>query len=189
MSYFDIFVFVLIALYTIRGIYRGFINELVIILSVATAFVFAFAYLDFVVKFVNTYISFIPLYVIRILTFIIAFSAIHITLRIVGSLLNKMIKMVFMQPMNRFIGGLLGFFKGSLTLSILILFVSVLPYSNIIFHIVEAEAGESITFEALSLLAPAVYNFLLAIVPGSEVLNDNFMQAIEAVSVVIKNVV
>jgi len=186
MSNFDIFVFILIALYTIRGIYRGFINELVIILSLIIGLVFAFAYLDSVVKFVNGFLSFIPLYMLSILTFVLVFSAIYMALRIIGSLLDKMIKTVLMQPMNRFLGGMFGFFKGMLTLSILIMFIKILPFSQIIFHIVGADPEESITFEALSLLAPAVIKFILFIAPGSGVLNESLMHTLDQLSVFIK---
>ena len=90
--------------------------------------------------------------------------------------MNKFAKVTFLQPVNKIAGGVFAFIKITLILSLLIILIEFVPFSESFFNALGKE--ESISFSFIRNFAPALYTVITAVFPGSESLNTKMMQTI-----------
>ena len=118
----------------------------------------------------------LPEFAARIIIFIVLFLAVNIVIRLISNLLNKFAKVTFLQPVNKIAGGFFAFIKITLILSIVILLIEFVPFSEQFLNVMGKE--ESISFSFIRNFAPAVHTVVTAIFPGSESLQHKMMQTI-----------
>lgn len=178
MNYFDVIIFIILGLFTIRGVFRGLVTELIILISLIMGFVIAFTYLDDARQFILGMFPLLPDSVARIVAFIILFLVINIVLRILGRVLNKFVTFTFLQPINRLAGGVFAFFKVAIIMSLVFVLIDFIPLSKEIEKMIGAD--QSFSYAPLQKLAPAVYSFFLSVFPNHENLQEKFMRTIQS---------
>lgn len=163
MNNFDIILLIFIAYFTIRGIFRGLIKELIIILALVLGYMIAFAlYEQGSIILIKTFNGF-PEAGAKILSFTLIFLAVNVALRLLGTFLEKIIKFAFLQPLNRLGGALFGLLKSLFFLSIIIFIIRLLPYAPQILQ--KAGAGKSVLWPYIIYFSTYVYQILLSIFP------------------------
>lgn len=177
MNSFDFVILILLTIFTIRGIFRGLITELMVLAALIIGFVAATLFLDIAAFLLLEIFPKLPEVAAKIISFVSIFVLVNIAARIAGTMLNKFITVTFLQPVNRIAGGAFAFLKAALILSIIILLIDSVPLlSSYIFHSVGAEG--SIVFKPLKELAPLIYKIFTALIPGHQDIEQKFIDNI-----------
>ena len=155
MNSVDVVILVIILLFTIRGLFRGFILELSTLIGLVIGYLAAITYIGFLSALLQSLIPSAPVSVLNIISFSLIFIGINILLKIAANLTTKTLKFAMLGWLNRLLGGLFGFVKSILILSIAVFLISLIPQSGEMF----ANSGlqESILFPMLKLLGPELY--------------------------------
>lgn len=155
MNSVDVVILVIILLFTIRGLFRGFILELSTLIGLVIGYLAAITYIGFLSALLQSLIPSAPVSVLNIISFSLIFIGINILLKIAANLITKTLKFAMLGWLNRLLGGLFGFVKSILILSIAVFLISLIPQSGEMF----ANSGlqESILFPMLKLLGPELY--------------------------------
>ena len=176
MNYLDFFFIITISIVTIRGVFRGLISELAILIALILGFIITFTFLNDGVRLITGVFPDLPEFAARIIVFIFLFLIVNIVIRLLSNILNKFAKVTFLQPVNKIAGGVFAFIKITLILSLLIILIEFVPFSESFFNALGKE--ESISFSFIRNFAPALYTIITAVFPGSESLNTKMMQTI-----------
>lgn len=176
MNYLDFVLISTIILMTIRGIFRGLISELTVLISVILGFVITITFLSTAVQWLSSFFPELPEFLIRIFVFLVLFLAINLIVRMIGHALNKFAKITFLQPINRIAGGLFAFLKITLLISIILLLIEFIPNAHAFLKSIGKE--ESRFYCWIRDFAPNIYHFLSAFIPGSEQLRESLKQTL-----------
>lgn len=163
MNSFDITLLVIIAVFAVRGVFRGLITELTVLIALITGYVLAFLYLDHGVYILQKYFPALPEFASKIIAFAIIFVLVNIALRMVAKGLNKFASFTFMQSVNKSAGGIFAAAKAILFISIAFLVLEFIPFSTQIKQ--AAGASESSLYDPVRAFAPAVYRTITSIFP------------------------
>jgi membrane protein required for colicin V production len=155
MNSIDVVILIIILLFTIRGLFRGFILELSTLIGLIIGYLAAITYLGLLSALLQSFIPSAPAAVLNIISFSLIFIGINILLRIAANLITRTLKFAMLGWLNRLLGGLFGFVKSILILSIAVFLMSLIPKSEEMF----ANSGlqNSILFPMLRLLGPELY--------------------------------
>lgn len=187
MTQFDIVIFIFLAFFAFRGIFRGLVTELIMLVSLILGFIIAFTYFPQLQNILLKTFPLLPEFAAQILAFILLFLAVNIVLRLIGKALNKFVHFTFLNSINRVAGGLFGFFKAALLVSLFILIIEQTPFTPQIKTAIGAD--KSISYDALKNVAPGVYDFLLAVIPGENRLQQEIIDSIQKVDSTTKKLV
>lgn len=177
MNSFDITLLVIIAVFAIRGIFRGLITELTVLIALIAGYVFGFLYLDYGMLFLQKFFPALPEFAAKIISFAIIFLFVNILLRLLAKGLNKFASFTFMQPVNKSAGGIFAAAKATLFLSIAFLILEFIPFSSQIK--VSIGAQQSGLYEPVRAFAPFVYRTVTAIFPDDLNIQEKFEQTIQ----------
>jgi len=173
MNYFDVILVIVISIITIRGLIRGLITELMILIALILGFFIATFYLADVSGFlVHTFPS-LPEVGARILAFIGLFLAVNISIRLLSRMLNQFAKFTFLQPVNKIAGAAFAFLKVVLILSIIFLIADLIPHSEILLR--QLHIDQSLLFYPIKNVAPGLYSLLIYVLPGHREIYDEFL--------------
>jgi membrane protein required for colicin V production len=128
MNLFDIAILVLLAAFLLKGLLRGLVRELCTLLGLIAGALVAFGFhADLAERMVAAF--HLPQTWCINLAFIILFLAVLLFFGLVGMLLTRYVKLLYVGGLNRVIGGLLGLVQGLLILAVIIYALSsrVLP--------------------------------------------------------------
>ncbi len=174
MNYFDGILIIIIALVTIRGLFRGLITELMTLIALVLGFFIASFYLSDVTSLLLNTFSGLPEFVARILAFIILFLVVNLSIRLLSRLLNQFAKFTFLQPVNKIAGAGFAFTKIVLILSIVFLIVDLVPLSEIL--LAKLNIDQSLLYLPVKKAAPALYNMLIYVFPNHQKIYAEFMK-------------
>ena len=127
MNWFDVAIIAIVLLFAVIGIIRGFIREVLSLLSWILAFWLAFTFADPTSYFLEPYIE------APVLRVIAAFAALFISalllLTVISFLVHKLLAVSGIKGTDRALGGLFGAVKGLVIIAALMLFAheTVLP--------------------------------------------------------------
>jgi len=113
----------------------------------------------------------LPDIVINTVSFILIFVLIIILFRFIAGRIKEFFKWTFLGWVDRGGGFLIGLLKGSLIASLLVLLISIIPFSER----VKAEQEQSYLFLPVRSIAPAVFNIIKKAYPKTE----NFYQEVK----------
>ncbi len=102
-----------------RGLYKGLINELASLLSLALGVLLAYQYSDLLFDFLSNYIDEAGSGT-KLLSYALIFIATSVVVLLIAKALTKLLKLVALGLMNRILGGIFGGLKFLLILLILI---------------------------------------------------------------------
>ena len=152
MNYLDLSLLTVIAFITIRGLFRGLITELMVLV----AMVFGFAIATMLhpvlqVKIIGLYPD-IPLAAAKVGSFVIIFLAVNLFVRLLSKTLNKIATFTFLQPVNKLAGAVFAFTKITLILSVILNGIILFPGSD--YFLQKMGKDESIVYKPVIKFAP-----------------------------------
>ena len=130
MTFVSLAIIVFVFFFVLKGLLKGLIAEVLGMASVVFSIVVSLLYFESFSKIINKFISFIPYYVLPLVSLLVLLAAAYFSCLLVIKLLTKMVDSLSLTWLNRILGGGIGFLKGALFISLIILVLSfVLPKS------------------------------------------------------------
>ncbi len=163
MNSLDVFLLIFIAYFTIRGMFRGLIKELIIVLALLLGYYLAMTFYGPTTKWLINLFPSLPQNGAQILAFALIFIVVNVVLRLFGKFLEKLIKFVFLQPLNRLGGALFGLLKSLFFLSVIVFILRLLPFSAQFLQ--KIGAGKSIIWPYVIYFSTYVFQILAAFIP------------------------
>ncbi len=155
MNTIDVVILIIILLFTIRGLFRGFILELSTLVGLVIGYLAGITYLGLLSGLLQSLMPEAPVSILNIVSFSVIFIGINIVLKIAAGLVTKTLKFAMLGWLNRLLGAVFGLTKSVLILSIVVFLISLIPWSEDL--LARAGAGESILFPILRFLGPELY--------------------------------
>ncbi|RMH61435.1 MAG: CvpA family protein [Calditrichaeota bacterium] len=155
MNYFDVAVLTVVLFFTIRGLFRGLISELMVLVALVFGYAAAMLFHTHLQQKLAPMFPSLPAGALKVVAFILLFIAVNIFFRILGSILNKIATFTFLQPVNKLAGAVFGFTKVALSLSIALYLVQAIPGAHLLLDKIDKK--NSYTYQPLSDFAPTLY--------------------------------
>ena len=163
MGYLDFIIILIVGLFVIKGLLRGFFREILGLVALFVALFFATKYMSNTAVWVDKFFG-IPPGLATPLGFLPLFLAIVLGFLILAIILQKVAQYYLLGWFERLAGGVVGFLKGITIVSLLTLSISVIPFGNSLIP----GRSESKLFEPAKGFAPYMFNLLTEIIPGSK---------------------
>jgi membrane protein required for colicin V production len=158
MNSLDLFILIFASIFFIRGIFRGFVFELITVAGLIIGYLVAITYLHILSSLLISFFPALPIAVSHIISFIVIFIVTNVVLRFVANVLTRTLKFAMLGWLNRLLGGLFGSVKGILILSILVFLISFVPFSTQFIEMIGTD--QSILFPLLKALGPELYEHI-----------------------------
>jgi membrane protein required for colicin V production len=123
VNWVDLIVIVVLGLFGLRGYFRGLFREVFSLAGLACGFMLAVVYGAAVAVLAAAYWSFSPL-VLKGGAFITIFFVVYFSFSLVGWLVHRSVKLLFLQTVNRTGGIAIGMGKGAALIGLAIFFLS-----------------------------------------------------------------
>lgn len=128
MNGLDILFLVILGYTLLRGLYRGFIQEIISIIALLVGFCLANIYYPLLMEYIEK-ISFLAQYS-AIISYVLVFLTVVFFIIILGVVLQKFTKMVMLNWLNRLCGGAFGLVKGTLICSLILFLLTMFLSAN-----------------------------------------------------------
>lgn len=174
MNYLDYIIIAFVAVFTFKGLFRGLIFEVVGFLAVILAFILATKYMSDAAKWVDDFLNVSPT-VATILGFLLIFFAVILIFQVVAHFLHKVVQYSFLGWLEKLAGGMVGFLKGAVAISLIILLISFIPLSE---QLIPGQ-NQSKLFTPTRNFAPKIFNFMMKFIPHSKSFYDEVVESIE----------
>lgn len=168
MNYIDLAILLIIAFMTIRGLFRGLITELMILVAIVLGFTVATVFHPQLQSYLMGLFPNIPQAGAKVGAFITIFIAVNVAVRIFSSMLNKVVTFAFLQPINKAAGAVFAFAKITLIISVVLNGILLFPGSKTLLN--DWGMNQSITFTPVKQFAPWLKNTFF---PNTDTSLDN----------------
>lgn len=155
MNSIDIGILVIAAIFFIRGIFRGFVFELVTVVGLILGYIISITYLSLVAGYILSFFPSIPDSIVKLVSFFVLFVGTNLLLRMIANIITKTLKIAMLGWLNRFLGGLLGMLKSIIVMSIIVFVLDMIPLSSLLLEQVEVQTSE--LYPILDALGPRLY--------------------------------
>ncbi len=177
MNYVDYFILAVIAYFLIRGLLRGFFSEVLGFIGVIAALICATKYMSNLAVWIDRLLD-IPSVVVTVLSFVIIFFAVVFAFQFLAHLLERFFKRANLGWLEKLGGAGFGFLKGATIVSLLLLFISVVPFgTRLIKGLPQSKLNEP--FRGF---APKLFNLMMEIVPQSKSFYMECKESLEKLS-------
>ena len=127
MNIIDPVLLVLLFLFALRGYFKGLFREILSLFGLFIGFMVAVRYDEPVAVLWTHYWKF-SFIVLKALAFILLFFVVYFTFNLVGWILHRSAKVLFLQAFNRVGGALVGTGKGAVVLAVIVFLLSAAPF-------------------------------------------------------------
>lgn len=155
MNSIDIIILIILALFCIKGFFRGFILEIFTLIGLLLAYVIALREMNTMAVLISNLLH-LPTPITNMLSFVSIFLLVVLVCRLLAGAIRKFTRWTFIGWIDRGGGTLFGLFKGALIASLIALLFSLVPISEEL----ETEKNDSFLFRPIRTVAPAVFNFI-----------------------------
>jgi len=155
MNSLDIGILIIASVFFIRGVFRGFVFELVTVIGLVLGYIISITYLSILAGYILLYFPSLPKSVVNIVSFFLLFVGTNLLLRLVSKMITKTLKFAMLGWLNRLLGGVLGLLKSIIILSILVFVIDMIPFSSYLLDQVEVQTSE--LYPVLNTLGPRLY--------------------------------
>lgn len=126
MNFIDVMILIVIGAFLVKGLLRGLMKELCSLVGLAVGSLLAFR---FHAPFAEAMVSAfnLPASVCVVLAFLAIFLVTLLVFGLIGMLLSKYVKLLYVGGLNRVAGGIFGIVQGVLLLSVVMFGLSVSP--------------------------------------------------------------
>ncbi len=130
MHYLDIIILIVIIASVVEGIVHGFVYEVCSLFGLIAGFFIAMKFFAVVAGHLG-FIPF-PLWILKVIAFLIILIGINIIFRIVGKSLRAILRKVFMGWLDRIAGGVFGLLRGVFVVLLITMIMLLTPLSSIL---------------------------------------------------------
>jgi membrane protein required for colicin V production len=123
VNWVDLIVLIVLALFALRGFFRGFFREIFSLAGLVVGFMLAVAFERPASAFIATYWQMSPL-VLKGIAFVTIFFSVYFLLSLMGWLLHRSEKLLFLKTLNRAGGIAIGMGKGVAVAALLVFLLS-----------------------------------------------------------------
>ncbi len=123
MAFIDIVILVILVIFLIKGIWRGLLKEVCSLLGLVLGGLFAFTFNQPVAEWLQASYG-LPARLSVWGSFLVIFLLVIFLFGVVGFVLNRFVKLIFLGGFNRLAGALFGIVQGVVIVSILLLALS-----------------------------------------------------------------
>ena len=155
MNSLDIGILIIASVFFVRGVFRGFIFELVTVIGLILGYIISITYLSLLAGYILLYFPSLPNSVVNVVSFFLLFVGTNLLLRLVSKIITKTLKFAMLGWLNRLLGGVLGLVKSIIILSILVFVIDLIPFSSFLLDQVEVQTSE--LYPVLNALGPHLY--------------------------------
>ena len=174
MNFLDYIILAFVVYFLVKGLFRGFFQEVLGLAGLILALVFATKYMSNVAALIDELIN-IPPVLTTLLGFLLIFFCIIFATQLLIHTLQKITKYSLLGWMEKLAGGVVGFLKGATILSLLLLFLSMIPFSRNLIPGVK----DSQLYAPTRNFAPKLFNLIMAIVPNSKSFYGEVKESLE----------
>lgn len=145
MNRVDVAILVLLALFTLRGLWRGFFRESLGFIGLVVGLLAALQWADAGATLVVGRVA-LSAGASEAVAFIGIFVLVHTTATLLGFLLDRVAHVILFGPVNRLAGAVFGFAKANAVLAFVLLFLRLFsPWSELEREITASRIGQSLT--------------------------------------------
>ena len=163
MNIIDIIILLIVAVFLIRGTSRGVVKEVGTILGMSLAFTAATKYIDMLTAYIQSS-SGVSGTIATVLAYVVLFIGTFIVLSIILGAITKIIRKTALGPVDRIGGAAIGVFLGALLSSIILVAISLLPFSK---DWISGPKG-SVLYPYVVDVAPRAYGLLSGMNPSTD---------------------
>ena len=156
MNSLDIGILLIAAVFFIRGIFRGFVFELVTVVGLILGYIISITYLSLLAGYILSIFPTAAESIVKLISFFVLFVGTNILLRMVANIVTKTLKIAMLGWLNRLLGGLLGMLKSIIIMSIIVFIIDLIPFSSTLLEQVEVQTSE--LYPILNALGPRLYS-------------------------------
>ena len=157
MNWFDITILILLLIVLVKGYRKGFVMQLVGLSVILLAAIFGGKLASIILPEINRLLD-ISANFARVLSFLISFSLIAVTISLIGRLVEKFIDIVSLSFFNRVLGSIIAVGTMMVVLSIVLNLVLMLDKRD---NIINSETRkESFFFERVETVIPTIVPYL-----------------------------
>ncbi len=153
----DIIIMIIFLYFLLSGYKSGLIKQVSKIFGLITAILVAINQFEPFSEYLEPYLE-LPPQVLMVLSFIIIFIIINIAVHIVGVFLSKLVKFLYLSPLDYLAGSLFGILKGGIFAYFLVFVLNEIPY-----EIISEQISSSYFSTHLLELTPFIQENLLEI--------------------------
>ncbi len=130
INFLDIIILVILLFFAYNGFRRGFIDQTSTILGLLAALFVAVRQYEYFQQFLEPYLD-LSTSLLQFISFAVIFIVVNIVIHVLGITLKKIVDAIFLQPVDKAAGFLLGIFKAAIIIYLLILIMAQIPYQKI----------------------------------------------------------
>jgi len=155
MNTLDIGILAIASIFFVRGVFRGFVFELITVVGLILGYIISITYLSLLSGFILSFFPSFPETVVNLVSFFLLFLGTNLLLRLAGNLLTKTLKIAMLGWLNRLLGGLLGMLKAVVIMGILGFVVNLIPFFSLLLE--NEEVQNSYLYPLLHAFGPRFY--------------------------------
>ncbi|MCH7678664.1 CvpA family protein [candidate division KSB1 bacterium] len=163
MNYIDYIIITFVAFFAVRGLFKGFLNEVFGFLGLILALIFATKYMSNMAGVIDRFLN-IPPGLTTLLGYLIIFVGTIFAVQLLNHVLQKAVQVSFLNWVDKTGGGLVGFIKGGIIISLLLLLISIIPFSRSMIPGVK----DSTLYAPAKNFAPKIFNYIMYVIPNSK---------------------
>ena len=177
MNPIDLVILGVLGFYLVRGIFRGFFYEVFGLVGVLAALILATKFMSDGAAWINGFLKIAP-GLATVVAFLLIFFAVMLVVQLLIQVFQKLFQYSMLGWFEKLSGGAVGVLKGATLVSLVLLFLTVVPYMNRLVPGLE----ESKLYRPLRNFAPEVFNFLMEVVPNSNSFYGEVKESLDKLS-------
>jgi len=130
INFLDIIILVVMLFFAYNGFRRGFIDQTSTILGLIAALFVAVRQYDYFQTLLEPYLD-LSTSLLQFISFAVIFIVVNIVIHVIGISLKNLTDAIFLKPVDKAAGFLLGLFKAGIIIYLLILIMAQIPYSKV----------------------------------------------------------
>jgi len=130
INFLDIIILVISLFFAFNGFQRGFIDQTSTILGLMAALFVAVRQYEYFTQFLEPHLD-LSLSLLQFISFAVIFIVVNIVIHVLGITIKKIVDAIFLQPVDKALGFLLGLVKAGIIVYLLILIMAQIPYQKI----------------------------------------------------------
>jgi membrane protein required for colicin V production len=177
MNALDIIFSILLSIFILIGVWKGFFKQIFALIGIAAGILFAVIGFGPLSKVFIHVIPSLPSFIWLIVSFLVIFVTIYLSCQLLAGLFSKLSQLFLLGWLNRLLGGIVGGIKGIALISLFLLVVGFLPFQNTLSDI----RKDSLMYEPIQRFVPTVYNFFTGFSFSSRDLENTIIEIIKDV--------
>lgn len=163
MNYIDITILAFVGFFVIKGLFRGFFREVFGLVGLLAALILATKYMSGVTVWFNQVLR-VPPTPATVLGFLVIFFGVIFLFQLLIHFFQKIFKYSMLAWLEKLAGAGVGFLKGATIVSLLFLFLSLLPFGNQFLP----GLNDSRLHKPARSFAPKLFDLMMEAIPDSK---------------------